>query len=187
MKRIDLSKWMTVAANVGVLAGLIVVSYELNQNTKLARAALINDGNAFENALWADMMGGEPSDVIAMAVECPEQMTYADFMAMDAFLFTSMNIVYRFYEIAQEGLFTTSDWKTEVENYAHWYLGNEFGRSWWEKEGKSFFALEFSEHVDKQLASEAKDSFAYWQTVRSGIASVDGAAALVSRPCRRVD
>ena len=76
-------------------------------------------------------MGDAPTELIAKSVECPEKLTYADFIALDAYLFTSMNIVYRNYELAKEGLFTQSDWKSEADDYVHWYLGDTFSRTWW--------------------------------------------------------
>jgi hypothetical protein len=180
----NISKWLTVIANLGVLIGLILVSYELNQNSKLARAALINDGSGFENQFWADVMGDAPTSVIAMAVECPERMSYADYMAMDAYLFTSLNIVYRNYELAQEGLFTQSDWKKDVEGYTHWYLGNDFGRAWWSKEGQFFFDENFSNHVGKQLKGDGSDSLGYWRQIRAEIDAARNANPPISSPCQ---
>ncbi len=107
-------------------------------------------------------MGEVPADVIAKAVECPETMTYADFMAMDAFLFTSMNMVYREYELSKEGLFSAEEWRQEASDYSRWYLGNEFGKAWWDIEGRGFFSPEFSSYVDDQLALGGGDSYEYW-------------------------
>ena len=66
------------------------------------------------------MMGDDPSDVLAKALECAAQMSYADYIAMDSYLYTAMNIIYRNYEIAREGLFAKSALKEGVTNYAHW-------------------------------------------------------------------
>ena len=162
-----LSSWLTIVANVGLLVGMALVVYQIDQNSRLARMALVNEGNVASNQFWADLMGETPADVIAMAVECPEAMTYSDFIAMDAFLFTGMNILYRNYELAQEGIFTEEDWQESVEGYAAWYLGNSFGRVWWDEEAQYFFADDFVNSVDKQLEGTARDSFAYWLKVRA--------------------
>ena len=55
------------------------------------------------------------ADAIAISIEHPEKMTYADFMAVDAWLYSSMNLFYRNYELAQEGLFSERDWQAGVE------------------------------------------------------------------------
>ncbi len=59
------------------------------------------------------------------------------------------------------------DWQESVEGYAGWYLGNPFGRAWWDEEGRYFFADAFVNHVDQQLEGTATDSHAYWLGVRA--------------------
>lgn len=112
-------------------------------------------------------MGENPAHVIGMAVECPEAMSYSDYIAMDAFLFTGMNLLYRNYELTQEGIFTEEDWQESVEGYTGWYLGNPFGRTWWDEEGRYFFEDDFVNHVDKQLEGTVRDSYAYYVAVRT--------------------
>jgi hypothetical protein len=43
MKTKNLNQWLTLAANVGVLVGLILLIAELNQNSTLMRAQIFND------------------------------------------------------------------------------------------------------------------------------------------------
>jgi len=161
------TSWLSVVANVGLLVGIALVAYEINQNSKLARMALVNEGNVASNQFWANLMGETPGDVIAMSVECPEAMIYSDFIAMDAYLFTGMNFLYRNFELAREGIFTEEEWQESVAGYAGWYLGNTFGEAWWEEEGRHFFADDFVNHVDQQLEGTARDSHAYWLGVRA--------------------
>jgi hypothetical protein len=161
------SRWLTLAANLAILAGLVLVAIELNQNSQLTRTALIAEGSALENQIWTPLATELPGEIIAKAVECPEKLTYADFLALDGFYYTSFNDVYREYELNREGLFTVEEWKAEVEAYAYWFLGNDFGRAWWEEVGKSFFEAEFSAYVDEQLAGDGEDSFELWQKVRA--------------------
>ncbi len=147
------------------------MAYEINQNSQLARMALVNEGNVASNQFWANLMGETPADVIAMSVECPEAMTYSDFMAMDAYLFIGMNVLYRNFELAQEGIFTDEYWQELVEGYAGWYLGNPFGQAWWDEEGRYFFADEFVNYVDQQLEGPVRDSHAYWLGVKTRLFS----------------
>ncbi len=167
------TSWLNILANVALLAGMALVAYEINQNSQLARTALVNEGNVASNQFWANLMGETPADVIAMAVECPGAMTYSDYIAMDAYLFTGMNFLYRNFELAQEGIFTREYWQESVEGYAGWYLGNLFGRAWWDEEGRYFFADEFVTHVDKQLEGTSRDSHAYWLGVRTRLLGSD--------------
>jgi len=45
---VDLAKpvsWLSIVANIGLLTGMGLVAYEINQNSRLARMALVNEGN----------------------------------------------------------------------------------------------------------------------------------------------
>lgn len=178
-----MASWLSIAANVGLLVGMGLVVYEINQNSKLARMALVNEGNVASNQFWANLMGERPTDVITMAVECPEMMSYSDFMAMDAYLGTGMSLLHRNYELAQEGIFTDKDWQESVEGYAAWYLGNPFGRTWWAEEGRYFFSQTFVNHVDLQLEGTARDSYAYWRHLRMRLLGPGNEDFVGESPC----
>jgi hypothetical protein len=110
------------------------------------------------------------------SVECPGELTYGDFMALDAFLFTSINLLYRDYQLAQEGFFSESDWKRSVDTYVHWYLANPFGRAWWDEEAKGFFPEEFAAYVGNRLDSASgRDSHSHWLAIRARVTGEDPA------------
>jgi hypothetical protein len=164
-----ISTWLSVLTNVAILAGLLLVVYELNQNSELARVGLLNEGSIAEGALWLSLMNDAPNEVIAKSIECPERLTYADYIVLDSYLFTALNIVYRNYEVAQEGLFTQKDWKTEVEGFAHWYLNDPFGRTYWNQVGKTYFDEDFAAYMDLVLAKEGLGMHNAWKLVRSNL------------------
>lgn len=165
-----LQGWITTTANVGVLIGLILVILQMNQSTQLARTAYKSEGNVVSNQIWANLMSDRATDVIEKSIECPKEMTYSDFMALDAFLFTSINMIFRDYQLMQEGLYSEADWQRSVDTYVHWYLANPFGKAWWEEEAKNFFPAEFSAYVAKQLNGVAgKDSQTIWLAIRSRV------------------
>ena len=43
MKVSELNDWLTLAANLGVLAGLFILIFELNQNTQVSKATAYQD------------------------------------------------------------------------------------------------------------------------------------------------
>ena len=169
-----LQSWITTGANIGVLIGLILVIVQMNQSAQLARTAYKSEGNVVANQIWANLMSDRATDVIEKSVECPKELTYSDFMALDAFLFTSMNNIFRDYQLMQEGLYSESDWKRTVDAYAHWFLANPFGRAWWDEEAKNFFPEEFSAYVTKQLNEIAgKDSQTLWLAIRARVTGAE--------------
>jgi hypothetical protein len=172
----QLYRWLTLAANVGVLLGLILVMVQINQNTQLARSAYRSEGNVVANQIWANLMGDRVGDAIEKSVECPSEMTHADFMALDAFLFTSINMIYRDYQLAQEGLYSRADWQGTVDLYVDWYLANPFATAWWHEEARTFFPEEFAGYVDEKLNEGSQvDHHAHWLAIRTRVTGGDPA------------
>jgi len=171
-----LFRWLTLGANLGVLIGLVLVIVQINQNTQLARSTYRSEGNVVANQIWANMMGDRIGEAIEKSVECPDELTHAEFMALDAYLFTSINMIYRDYQLAQEGLYSDADWKGTVDLYVQWYLANPFGRAWWLEEAKTFFPDEFTTYVDAQLnKGSRRDHHAHWLAIRKHVTTDDPA------------
>lgn len=162
-----LNRWLTLGANVGILAGLILVAMQIDQNTQLARTQLVNEGNIALNELWGTVAGENPMQAVAKSIENPQSMTFADFLVADMILSANITLMYRKYELAQEGIFEDAEWKKEVERLVPWFLANDFGRTWWREEEGLLLAPEFVAYVDKQLESgQALDSQAYWLRIK---------------------
>lgn len=81
-----LNRWLSLAANLALLIGLILAALEIRQNSQLTRMQLVNEGNLGANQLYTAIMGENPMDAFSKSVENPEAMTFADFMVVDAFL-----------------------------------------------------------------------------------------------------
>ena len=165
-----LHRWLALGANVGILIGLVLVIVQIRQSTQLARSTYRSQGNDVANQVYGNLLGGHGGDVIEKSVECPHELTYGDFMALDAFLFTGINMFFRDYQLAEEGLYSEADWQQSVDLYVHWYLGNPFGRAWWDEEGKVFFPEDFGAYVSKQLnENPGRDSHAHWLAIRARV------------------
>lgn len=84
MKKIDLGQTITILANVGVIAGIVFLGIELNQNTRQLALELewqVNDRMIQNNR---DLMGTNPVSVFVKSVVSPEELTYEEFQAASA-------------------------------------------------------------------------------------------------------
>jgi hypothetical protein len=178
------SNWLAIGTNVAVIIGLLLVVLELNQNSELARIGLINDGNATENELFQALMEKVPKNTIAKSLECPEKLDLSDYVVLDSYLYTGMNLVYRNYELAKEGFFDENDWKSEVDIYAHWYFSSELGKAYWENVGRVYFDKEFSAYVDSVLARPGDDMNDAWKKVAAALPSREGVELAISTICQ---
>ena len=58
------------------------------------------------------MLGDDPAAVMMKSFESPQDMTYADFRIVDAYLTTKVERLVRRYQLGREGILEEDNWKT---------------------------------------------------------------------------
>jgi hypothetical protein len=81
----ELGRWLTLGANIGVIAGLIMVAVQINQETAITKAQMENDYYIADMALELAMMGENPADSFNKAVYAPDDITTADAAVLDRY------------------------------------------------------------------------------------------------------
>ena len=162
MELSQLNEWLTLAANLGVLVGIIFLIVEIRQNTELhksdsRKALLSNDQTSLLVAL-------DHHDIFQKMSQ-PEKLSQADQYRL-SFIF-AIDIRNREFEYFQymSGSLDENTWKS----YRDLILMNhatERGRIWWEKIGREIVNTKFGEMVDQMLANhstnETWDSLGNW-------------------------
>jgi len=149
------SRWLTLAANVGVIAGLLLVAIQINQNTQITKVQIANDYFLADMALELAMMGEEPALSWNKAVYTPDDLTTVDAVILDRYFNYGLVQVLRLQEMDKMGM-APQGWEERVD-YLKWHLGNEVGRRWWEQV-KNDYSEDFRTKVEQILAGDAYGS-----------------------------
>ncbi len=116
MKKIDLGRTISIFANVGVIAGILFLVVELQQNNDLlsaqARAARIELKTSFEGSLYQNV---ELAEIIARA-HANDELTEAEeirLLWLGRRMLTSFQYVYGEYQqgMIEEGAISTAEWR----------------------------------------------------------------------------
>jgi hypothetical protein len=167
------NKWLTLVANVGILIGLVLVGFEIRQNSDLLRLQFINDDLLAVAESDVSMLGDDPSAVMARSILSADEMTYADFRIVDAYLTGKMELLVRRYQLGKEGILDEDAWKTTGFAYS-WFFGNRFAQLWWKHEGRVVYSdtPELVEHVDQVVSTlGVTDSTASWSLIQQELAA----------------
>ena len=142
------NRWLTLSANVGVIAGLILVAVQINQYTLITKAQIINDYYLADMELELAMMGDNPAGSWIKAIYTPNDLTNEDAAVVDRYFNYGLVQIQRLEKMHELGL-AEDDWEDRFD-YLRWHLGNEVGRRWWAylKEG---YPEDFAQSVDKVL------------------------------------
>lgn len=150
MDLLQINEWLTLAANLGVLVGIVFLIIEIKQNTALhnsdsRKALLSNDQTSLLVAL-------DHHDIFQKMSQ-PEKLSQADQYRL-SFIF-AIDLRNREFEYFQymSGSLDENTWKS----YKDLILMNhatERGRIWWEKVGREVVNPKFAEMVDQMLANQ---------------------------------
>ena len=147
-----ISRWLTLAANIGVLGGLILVALQLNQNIEIAKAQLTNDYYLADMQLELGMMGEDPIRSWIKAVYSPDEMSPEDAAVVDRYFNFGMVQLNRLRKLKDLGL-ADDDLLNERVGYLQWHLGNEVGRDWWST-SRQFYPADFVKAIDNVLEND---------------------------------
>jgi len=155
MKKIDTGQMLTVLANFGVIVGILLLVYELNQARNFARTEFLASNRLVFQEIERDMMNPDIAAVWTKAAVDPDSLTNAEVRVMDAFLISLMNYWRQQWIYEQGGFLNPGETEAELIVDVPFYFGSTFAQVWWEDLRSTHVrpeALEFDALIDKALA-----------------------------------
>lgn len=126
-----LNKWLQVSANIGIVLGLILVGFQLKQNSDLARIQLLYEESNRALELETEVVGEQSAEVWAKSINSPEDLTLAEIRIMEALLWSFIEQLRGTYRLAELGLLSDEDWRRRAEGEVTFYLSDPYSRAWW--------------------------------------------------------
>lgn len=131
-----LGQWLQVSANIGILAGLILVGLQINQNTELMRLSFYSTEEDGFLAMGATLSGETLATAWAKAIEEPESLTTAEMVQLEGYLQNVWTQIGRRDYLYEEGLYEVSG-ESNIAWLAKRTFGNTFARAWWLEKSKN--------------------------------------------------
>lgn len=154
MNSSKLSDWLQIAANAGIIAGLLLVGLQLKQNSDLLKTQLLYDESSRLVDLETKVVGDNGAEVWAKSISDPENLNLAEQRIMEALLWSYVEQLRSTHLLAELGLLEDTEWKARVASDTSFYLGNKYGRAWWDvfKKGNSVLAPDLRREIDFRLS-----------------------------------
>ena len=86
MESSKLGNWLQVGANIAILAGLILVGVQINQNTELTRLGFYSSEETDYLSMGAMQSGDTLAGAWAKAIDDPESLSTAEMVQLDGYL-----------------------------------------------------------------------------------------------------
>jgi hypothetical protein len=154
MKKIDLGQFLSILANFGVIIGILLLVFELNQARQFARVEFVQSNLSTFQEIERQMMNPAVAEVWAKAAVDPSSMTFGDIRVMDAYLANHLNFWRQNWTLEQEKFVDSGTTILMLETNVPFYFGNTFALGWWEDVKSSHADPEdqaFDELVDNVL------------------------------------
>ena len=159
VKKVNFSNWLQVGANLGILAGLIIVGFQMKQASDLQKMQIFRDETSAYMANEISLAGEDFAAVWAKSIESPETLTLKELKIMDSYLWG--HYVYRWmgqYRLHEMGLLDDVEWKREIKVDVPVAFGSPFGKAWWQNfkdhltldENAIWFTPEFINYISQQ-------------------------------------
>ncbi len=144
-----------LAAATAVLLSLGYLAIQIRQNTVLVRAQLESDATAGWIEIDASKQSEGFAEVLAKAIEAPNDLTLGEMVELDGYLFTYIEQLVRHRRQLELGL-TDRPLEDLIASSIYDFFGNRYAQAWWavtsHKWSPSLVAT-----IDRHLASVSPD------------------------------
>ncbi|NND82828.1 MAG: hypothetical protein HKN50_10410 [Gammaproteobacteria bacterium] len=152
------ANWRTIGETVGLLAivaSLIFVGFELQQDQTLARSELASDGFNRMSDIAESLTDPEFATIYAKMLEQPEQLTRTEMIQVNAFLTLVTDLMARECYLAQRGVYVECDYL--MRDSIRRYFGNAYAQNWW-RVADTRPNVELPEWVDEEISNASSDA-----------------------------
>jgi len=115
---------------ISVVAGLILVAYQINQATRIASAQARAEYSAGWRSVDSTRQSDNFAEVLAKSIYHPNELTPGEVLQLDAYYIGILDQI-ESAKVNWEAGIRSSHWQVTVDFLAPTYFGNEFSRSWW--------------------------------------------------------
>ncbi|MDA0994095.1 MAG: hypothetical protein O3A13_10770 [Proteobacteria bacterium] len=130
MKIKRLSSWLQITANVGILGGLVLVGFQLEQNSEILQAQMMSAESRSVIDQEMQIIGEQGAAAWVSAMSDPTKVSPEHHRIMEAIYWSAIESWRHIEELGESGL-ANVDPHNRVSDEAGWYFGNTYGRAWW--------------------------------------------------------
>ena len=148
-----LNRWMTLAANVGVLAGIFMLLIELKQNTESAELQAAQSYVTLSHEL--DFRIVDDPSLIALFFTSPDERTPEQLWRLDRWHFGVLRTWENGYYLHTKGVLDDGLWSGQEEFMGDLLRSSDELRNYYQT-NRRYFSESFVAYLDRLLEAEAE-------------------------------
>jgi hypothetical protein len=156
MKSESINQWVAMAANLGVVLGLMFLGLELNQNNNLNRANAIN--SLFSSGLTLNdnlAINTELANVLAKANN-NETLSGSEYIQFQGFIEGGLQRIWFDYQQINNGLITKEEFSQRIPRFKFFVQRFPFITDYWPQHNHNY-APQFNQFMEQCVFSECEN------------------------------
>ncbi len=151
------NRWLTLGANVGVIAGLILLAAEIKQSTEVSEMQFYIERRAIVNELSRAMLDTETAEVRTRSIVDPQSLSLSDIEKLGSILSLRLNIWRLSFVLEERGFRDEGSALNYLELTIEDDFGNPAAQTWW-KHNRDSYPVDFAAAIDHALISADADA-----------------------------
>ncbi len=146
-----LASWLQITANIGILGGLILVGFQLQQNSEILKAQMLSAESRSVIDQEMQIIGEEGATAWVSAMSDPSNVSPEHHRIMEAIYWSTIESWRHTEQLANSDLVDV-DPLSRVTQEAAFYFGNTYGRAWWAvRRDGALISDELKKIVDEEI------------------------------------
>ena len=153
MKKIELDKTLQIVGSFGVIAGILLLAYELRQNTTAAQMANVQATYTLGHESGSWLRDDEFANTYLLGLRDFSQLTDVQKLQFDEYFGQRLNVVEFAFYSRESGSFLEENW----DGWDAWFrseIRQESLKNLWQTSKGEAYSIQFREYVDSILAEE---------------------------------
>ena len=151
MNSSKLGNWLQIVGNLGLLTGLVLVAFQIRQNSEITRTQLVHDSFLASQMMQLAFAGENPSKSWTKAIFEPESLTNEDLVVLDWIMRANWTRAMRIEAMENMGLQIFNPQAPAMVTVQE-YLGNAFGKAWWDSGRRPEMAPRIEQVIRLEMA-----------------------------------
>jgi len=150
-----LNQWLTLFANVGVLAGIVFLAVELQQNTQQLKLQSYQAWQTANNEINMTMADLDLAAVASAGHQDSTRLTRENYIAYAMFHLSMLQMAQTTHYLYLQGSLDEELWRAEMDRAAG-VLSLRGVRQWWEAGGRTQVAPGFAEFIENFRVTKSR-------------------------------
>jgi hypothetical protein len=160
-----MNQWLTLLANIGVLAGIVFLAFELQQNTHQLKLQSYQAWQAANNDINMSITDPELSAIVSSGHEGSVKLTKDNYIAYAMFHMSMMQMAQSTHYLYLQGAIDEELWRAEMNRAAE-IVSLRGVRQWWDAGGKTQLTPSFVEFLESIDTSDSTVTRWNWDSER---------------------